>query len=875
MRLLNGRAMGTSGFWTTAAVVLVAAVRLTGPVQATEGFFENTAKPFLKAHCIDCHGPKTARAELRLDRITDNFNTRSMAAKWTEVFDQLTRDQMPPEKSKNPRPTPAEVVEITEWIAGQLRDAARSSDSETGIVLRRLNRDEYNNTVRDLVGIDFQPANDFPVDTAAHGFDNVGSALVISPLHLEKYLAAARQIIDRSIIEGPRPTTHKWHMEVEKAHSSNQFPGRESAGESELWVPDPVSQRHRYLLKGGGLFVKDGFLVQKGSKGEDAAGFRWFKIPAEGEYIVRIRAAGVVPTRNQVVDGAKKTLLEHHREHDWEKQDVAETKWLREEWPDIAEHFMTDPIYGYGFPRMKVVDERGQVVGEINVEASTAEPQIYEFRHSFAPRKRGTDSLTIRNTYSVPPVLENHWFQNRPSFERPELWIDWVEFEGPLAEEWPPESHRRILFDSPNQTNEDTYAREVIERFMSRAYRRPPTSAEIERMVGLYRKLRPSQDSFVEAIKVPLIAVLASPPFLYLVEPTKQSDRPRPLTDHELASRLSYFLWSTMPDETLFNLAREGVLRDPKTLRAQVDRMLKDPRSRRFVSNFAGQWLSLRKVGTVVPDRSLYPHHDDHLQESIVRETEAFFAHILDNDLSVLSFLDSDFAVLNGRMARFYGVPHVSGDRFRPVAIEPEHRRGGLLTHASMLTLTSNGTRTSPVIRGVWLLENILGTPAPPPPPDAGDIQPKVPGIDKASVRVRLEHHRKIPQCAACHAKIDPLGFALENFNAIGQWREKEGFGYKGRVGHNDPDVDASGRLPDGRHFQDIDEFKSILLSKPYTDLFCKCLAEKLMTYALGRGLGYTDRTTVSRLTQRMQTNGYRMKDLIAGIVLSEAFLTK
>ena len=330
-----------------------------------------------------------------------------------------------------------------------------------------------------------------------------------------------------------------------------------------------------------------------------------------------------------------------------------------------------------------------------------------------------------------------------------------------------------------------------------------------------------------------------------------------------------------MPDETLFELARRGELSSEATLRKQVDRMLRDPRSRRFVRNFTGQWFALRDVGTVVPDQSLYPHHDDHLQKSIVGETEAFFGYLLDKDLSALNLLDSDFALLNGRMARFYGIPGVIGDDFRPVPVRPEHHRGGLLTHASMLTLTSNGTRTSPVIRGVWLLENVLGTPPPPPPPDAGDIQPKVPGINKATVRVRLEHHRKIPQCAACHAKIDPLGFALENFNAVGQWRDQEGFGYKGRVSDADPEVDASGELPDGRRFTDFEEFKTILLSEPYTEQFCRCLTEKLMTYAIGRGVGFTDRPIIDELSRSMPANDYSLRDLIVGIVLSEPFLTK
>ncbi len=871
----------------TSIPILCALFLATTPItqaDQTPVTFDKSIQPFLTQHCIECHEGDKPKADLRLDTLTAEFGKHSVAEKWTEVLDQLSSGSMPPKKQ--PKPHAAEVTKVVTWITGQLQAAAKANQGDGRVVLRRLNRAEYNNTIRDLVGVDFQPADDFPVDTAAHGFDNVGSALIISPLHMEKYLDAARQIVDRAIVSGPRPRTAKWRVEVEKGHRSNQFEGRRSAGRDELWVNDPVSARHRYIVKGGGSFVRDGWVIQKGAKDEAAAGFRWFKIPQTGEYIVRVRAAAVVPTREQAIASAQQIILEEYRAGQWKKLAVAErreaeAKWLREEWPEIVEHFNNDPMYDFGFPRLKVVDETRKVIGEINVESSLDEPGTYEFRHRFKYTTRGLQSINIRNSYSVPGVLQNRWFQRDARFARPELHIDWVEFEGPVVDDWPTASHERILFDSPDRDNEAVYARQVIERFMTGAFRRPVTRAEIDRMVALFNQVRPKHDRFTEAIKAPLIATLASPHFVYLVEKPapqatdgKAATTPR-LTDYELASRLSYFLWSTMPDDQLFDLAKAGRLQDDKVLAAQVRRMLKDDRAAQFVSNFAGQWLGLRAVGTVVPDESLYPRYDDHLQTSIVRESEAFFKHILDNDLSVLNFIDSDFAVVNGRLARFYGIAGVKGDRYRAVPLKPQHKRGGLLTQASMLTLTSNGTRTSPVIRGVWLLENIPGTPPPPPPPDAGDIQPKVPGIDKATVRVRLEHHRKIPQCASCHAKIDPLGFALENYNAIGRWRDKEGFGYKGRVGRNDPDVDASGELPDGRAFRGIDDFKAIMKSSPYTDLFCKCLTEKLLTYALGRGLGFADRPTVQTLIAQLKKNDYRLADLIVGIVQSESFRSK
>ena len=328
-----------------------------------------------------------------------------------------------------------------------------------------------------------------------------------------------------------------------------------------------------------------------------------------------------------------------------------------------------------------------------------------------------------------------------------------------------------------------------------------------------------------------------------------------------------------MPDDELMQLADKGNLRDKATLTKQIARLLADPKSEAFVQNFAGQWLGLREVGSNPPAADLFPQYDRHLEVSMVEESRAFFAEILKHDLSVMNFVGSDFVVINERLARFYGIPDVRGDHFRRVAVPAGVHRGGVATQASILTITSNGTRTSPVKRGTWVMKNLLGTDPGLPVANAGDIAPKVPGIDRATVRQRLEIHRQLAQCARCHNKIDPLGFALENFNASGEWRDREGFGYKGRVSPNDPLIDASSKLPDGTEITGVDGLRKALLQKE--DLFLNCLAGKLFTYAFGRELGVADQPQVKAAMSTMKDNRHTLRSLIQFIVLSEAFGTK
>ena len=871
-------------------------------VEPDSAGYRDVVAPFLKQHCVRCHGPMKQEGQFHLEQhLKTDFLDPSAKEKWGEVVNVLNSHEMPPEKE--PQPKPDEVAKVVDWITGQMA-RAEIVRRDGQIVLRRLNRDEYRNTIRDLVGVDFDVSS-FPQEPTAGGFDNNGKALTMSPMHTELYLDAARKILDRALVEGEQPPSIKWRFEPEVGdgdHSRVKYDGQNA------------------IVHGAKNRVEAGFKVMHHDSWDRHLNARDFKMKHEGDYVIRIRAEGKVPSHEQVVESARKFLTDRLEKQ--MKENAKGEKWHREAFDRDLKHFETDRIYDYGSPRLKLIRDLGgqpKVLTEFDVPASADKPDVYEFRTRMTTEKAG---ITIEYAYPIPRVLENFWMQGHDNFARPEAWVDWFELEGPLYESWPPHSHKLVMGDSPkSKQDERSVAREVLTRFMKRAYRRPVASAEVDEKFKLFEAVRQDSPSFVQALKTPLIAVMVSPHFLYLAEPDRKGEAPaepknvsttkpkatpvavaatksgsagaspsrvvvssasttlattmaaRRLTDHELASRLSYFLWSSMPDDELFKLADSDELRDKATLTAQVNRLLADSKSDAFVQNFAGQWLGLREVGSNPPAADLYPQYDRHLEVSIVEESRAFFAEILKHDLSVMNFVGSDFVVINERLARFYGIPNVRGDQFRRVAVPDGVHRGGVVTQASVLTITSNGTRTSPVKRGTWVMKNVLGTDPGLPVANAGDIAPKVPGIDKATVRQRLEIHRTLAQCARCHNKIDPLGFALENFNASGEWRDREGFGYKGRVDRNDPTIDASSKLPDGTEIVGVDGLRKALLQKE--DLFLNCLATKLFTYGLGRELGVADQPQIKTAVEHTKQHKYTLRSLVQFIAASEAFGTK
>ncbi len=634
-----------------------------------------------------------------------------------------------------------------------------------------------------------------------------------------------------------------------------------------------VDERNPHVLvNGNNNKQENSWVVMRRDVWDRWIGARSFRVPVEGIYAIRIHAAGRVPSRDAIVASADRFLTQQRAEN-IATQPKAKAYFDRQ-YEASLDHLKSDPMYDYGPPRLKLVQQLGaqpRTIAEFDVDASPTEPKTYSYLTRFTTESAG---ITINYAYSVPRTIENFRFYENDAFPRPEALVDWIEIEGPVYDAWPPTSHTQILFPVPEGSTESDYARKVLERFLRRAYRRPLTTAEVNSKLGLFTAAR-RVGTLVEAIKIAIAASLVSPHFLYLVEPggDEKGVQPTSLNDHQLAARLSYFLWSSMPDDQLFRLASHGQLHDADTLRSHVDRMLADPKAEAFVRDFAGQWLGLREVGLNPPTATLYPRYDRHLETSIVNEAEAYFREFLLNDIDIRQMIRSDFVVINERLARYYGIPNVRGDGFRRVSVSEGVHRGGLLTQASMLTTTSNGTRTSPVKRGTWILKTLLGTDPGLPVANVGEIAPKVPGIDKATVRRRLEIHRTLPQCARCHAKIDPLGFALENYDASGRWRMQEGFGYAGRVEANDPRIDASSAMPDGTRINGVDGLQRAILEKD--GMFVSCLASKMMTYAYGRELGLADQPAVTAVVAETQKGGYTLRALVKAIVTSKSFGTK
>lgn len=832
--------------------------------------FRRDAVPLLRKYCLDCHGPETQEGEFRVDRLTAAMTDPANLSRWHEVVNVLNSHEMPPEDSQ--QPDAKLVAKLVDWVTDELTRAEEFNRS-ADVVIRRLNRAEYKNTIRDLIGIDYDVAA-FPEDASAGGFDNNGGALSVSPMQIETYLQAAREILDNAIVTNDQPESICWRFEPESGNSDRN---RVKYGDN-----NAIVNGGKNPVQGNGRLI--GF-----DRWDKKINARDFRVTTPGPYVVRIYAGGHVPNRADVLEMA--TTIHQARFDERMNESPNDERHHRFHMDRELNHMKSSFIYNYGPPRVRVtVHQGGQptVIGEIDVTGGMEDGtlQTIEFPVEMGTEKSG---ITLQNSYTFRRILENISVHGKDEFPRPALLIDWFELEGPVYDQWPPETHTRLLPKRIPESAADQrlYAREVLAEFMPRAYRRPVEGLEIAEKLSLYDKANEQTEDFVESIKIALTSVLVSPNFLFLAEPgggelakdpstegsPTSSTTKNELTDFELASRLSYFLWSTMPDDELSELAREGKLRHPKVRASQVDRMLADPKSEALAENFAAQWLGLREVGSNPPAEDLYPRYDDHLEESLVRESKAFFMEVLRNDLPISTFVDSDFAMLNERLARYYDIDidGVGGDEVRRVPIAPSSRRGGVLTQGSVLTTTSNGTRTTPVKRGTWILKTLLNSDPGLPVANAGEISPKVPGLDKATVRQRLEIHRELPQCARCHDKIDPLGFALENFNAAGQWRDREGFGYKGRVGENDPLIDASGELPDGTTIDGIDGLKQALLKRK--SQLHQALAMKLFSYALGRELTLVDRDEIDR-TVRL-TNDYRpdLRTIIKSIVTSEAFL--
>jgi len=810
--------------------------------------YDRFVKPFLAQHCQACHDSETQSGELRIDSLAADFLNSPSTGQWIEVMDQMNLGQMPP--AEEPRPNVDELRQVTAWIAAELRHAERIRRSAGGkVVLRRFNRSEYANTIRDLLSIRFLPGESpeelLPPDGTAEGFDKVSLALMLDPSLLEKYFEAAQRIAAKAIVDGPPEfATEVMRYELEETNNNRAI--------RYLCATPGITCREHDVVLMSGSTRSYGVMKYPGTN---------LEIPVKGMYRIRVRAWSEDATADQPV------IMQFRQNHPQEDQ------------KRLLETAVTNQPTVY-----EVVVPRDPKCGEYNVSivngakfstTSRAGLQVRDQQQQAGEEKDYEQVIRLQSRQQMEALT---W--GRPSPETadttqlPKLVVDWIECEGPLYEQWPPKSHQQILFRGAEAKQDQEYIEAIFRRLLPRAFRRNVPPEEVSTITDFVAAEFAAGESFHDAVRAGIVAVLCSPKFLYLIEPSKSDDsKPstaRPLNDWEIASRLSYFLWSSMPDEELFQLASRGQLRNERQLLAQVERMIRDPRSDGFVHGFAAQWLRTNEFRTFTPDDRLYKEYDDKLGESMVNEALEFFAEILRSDSSALSLIDSDWTMLNERLAEFYGIDGVEGEQFRRVSLPAATPRGGLLGMAGVAMLGSDGNRTKPVHRGVYIRDVLFNDPPDPPPPNAGEVEPNIKG-ENLTVRERLIQHQQIESCAACHRGIDGYGLAMENFNVIGAWRERQdGENFRGG---NAPPIDASGKLPNGKSFSSFAEFKSLLFDQQ--DRFARGLSEKMLIYALGRPIESTDRALVERLAARMAADDYSLVILIQGIVTSEAFLTK
>lgn len=836
--------------------------------QEARGASPDNIRQFFGKHCIDCHGPDAQKGGLRLDTLTSDFSTRGTFELWVKVHDRIRSGEMPPPKQK--RPVPIEADAVIRVLDLQLTAADRKNLGEGRAALRRLNRAEYENTLRDLLALPGLNVRDLlPEDGRAHGFDKVSDALDLSYVQLAKYMEATDVALDLAIAS-----------QLEKPEIfRKRFPlGHEGDFQDAMTHGDAIPIKDQKYDASAFPIVRDHPMAKVASYGGTVGTFR-----AEDE-----SHKGRIWSFSPRYEGRYRLRLSTWS-FQWEKGAIK---------PALKTETVRLNVHG-----------TGQLIGYF--DAPSLKPTVHEIE-AWLPFGQ-----YIQLTADLWKASVSATDGKTAEFVGPGVAFDWLEIEGPLYDQWPPASHRRLFGDLPmgplpegdirpprrvspndwhpnagrNGAGKLTFATVVSEQpasdaqrlltdFLPRAFRRPVKPEEVSRYLAIVRQRLEAKVSFEDAMRAAYKAALCSPSFLFV----KQT--PDRLDDWALASRLSYFLWNSPPDDVLQGLAEQGRLRDPVTLRAQVERLVADPKSGRFIRDFLDQWLDLREIRLTTPDPKLYPEFRTYLGDSMLAESRAFFRELLEKNLSVANVIHSDFALINQRLAEHYGIPGVVGTAIRRVPLPSDAHRGGFLTQGAVLKVTANGTATTPVKRGAWVMSKILGKPPKPPPGDVPAVEPDVQGA--TTIREQLARHRASPACASCHAQIDPPGFALESYDAIGGWRQRyrslgagdpvdsRAAGMPRWIGADyrwGPPVDATGELSGGGSFTGIDQLKKLLLEQDRQ--IARNFAAQLITYATGAPISYSDRAALEVILDRAKAGSYGVRTLIHEIVQSPLFLKK
>ncbi|MEJ6642660.1 MAG: DUF1592 domain-containing protein [Akkermansiaceae bacterium] len=818
----------------------------TGAVCSAEispglGGFEKEVAPFFEAHCISCHGPEKSKGKVILHTLRGDLATGDELERWDLIREMLESGEMPPEDE--PQPEEAARKAVAAWIDAGVRDAAgKSVWNEIVPTTRRLTNFEYQNTMRDLLGFELKLIDNLSKDPVKpYAFNNSAELMLMGMEQVERYKESARRAMASAIVDPGEPEIHRSRSEW-KSHGIDRGIGGDELG---VW-----GNRRNTPATGMGLK----------------------SFPKHGEYRIRVKASTILPP-----GGSEMPLR---------------------------------LVMGYGGLGENQSTYQIETVGTVRLRNTPDQPEVFEFRgriENHPPRppwavrgKLQPESLAItpQNLYDDGTLNDGD-----RNLSMPRAVIEWIEFEAPVTDVWPPEHHTRILFESPfRESDPKRYVREVLKRFVDRAYRRPATDQEIERFVKIYELVRPDVATLEAAMRETLSMVLISPPFLFHTFSADGRNR-----HYEQASKLSYFLWGSMPDDELRQLAREEKLDDPAVIEAQVRRLIAEERSKDFVANFTMQWLSLAKMKTVPINQELFPRflyyvprgeragteqpYRPTIRDYMIEETMGFVAELIKGNASALNFVDSDFAYLNQPLAAHYGVEGVEGNEFRRVAIRPEHRLGGLLTQGSVLIGNGTGSAPHPIYRAVWLREAILGDEVKPPPADVPALTETVgESAEKAlTIKDLLAQHRKKESCNDCHARLDPWGVPFEQYNAIGRFQAKvpkEGTrvsqfnetNHKDLAGYqryldsiNTVEIEAAARVPHGPEVSGMEDLKAYLLEERKNEV-AENILRRFLTYSLGRSLTVHDRFVVEELLAQAEKDGYRLQDMIVSICQSPAF---
>ena len=832
--------------------------------------FRRFIQPILKSSCVDCHGPDTQEGNIRLDAFDPNLQRGADVKWWIEVLGVINNGEMPPADAEPL--SSSDRSQLVQWLSTELQIASQVRRAEQGhSSFRRLTRYEYNYALQDLLGIPYNLAKDLPPEANTDdGFQNSSEMLHMSISQLETYREIASTAITRAVALDPQPDMLQWNIPMQAA-AARHWPDQDQqiAALAEQLKKDGDKQKHQTELDK---------LIHKFSQSHNNTYYRDLQsgrtVRSSWQYYGAKYAHSptpppndipVTPTHVVIIPRGQFLIVELGNQIP-----PLGTLRVRVRASQTLQTSATPPSLRLEFGWRASNDSRALIrlsEHDLEITAKSENPQFYQWEiplGNIYPR----NSVRTTAKMGATPNPSEYIRLTNSSISQGNIQIDHVEITGPIHKQWPPQSHSRIFIDSPNRSDEPLYAKEVLEHFMPRAWRRAVTTAEVQQKRLLYSSMRTEFDNFEQAMVEVLATVLASPNFLYVARDStlehKKHISAEQLTDYELATRMALFLWCSTPDQELLDLARDQRLHEPSIFALQVQRMLTDPKSQRLAKQFVQQWLDLQLLEFLQIDPKAHPQFDPELKLAMQQEPIAFFSEMLTNNHSLLDFIHADFTLLNERLAQHYGVAGVFGNEMRRVTLTDEQQRGGLLTQAGLLAMNSDGVDSHPLKRGIWLLESLLHDPPPPPPPAVPEIDLADPKIAEMTLKERIENHREHAACRSCHAKIDPWGIAFENYDAIGQWRNSIA---------GEP-VDASSFLFNNYEISGMDGLKRYLLTERQ-DQFTRALTYKLATFALGRPLTFADRSSIDQIAADVRKQGDGLSTLITLICKSELFHSK